>query len=173
MYNKIFYSLLLTASLLYAKDDFSSERILGIEVGYASTTSNASGVQTTTRDVESGFRLGAQNEEWRTTLSASFLATNGRDYQKVMVSFDRFIWTDLYKTDNIIFKPYVGAHLGWLRYTEDVSLNENSMAYGGQAGLALNVLNKVDFDFSYRYSTVDMESVDEIGSFVFGVNFIY
>lgn len=174
MFNKIFAIAFLAMTFSHAVEDFSSERLLGIEVGYTTSNANASGAQISSRDVEAGLRLGAQNEEWRTTFVANFVEANGRDYQKVMLNFDRFVWASLYETDNIIFKPFLGAHVGWLRYTEDVTaLSDNGLAYGGQMGLALNVLKQVDFDVSYRYTVTDMESVDDFGSFIFGVNYIY
>jgi opacity protein-like surface antigen len=173
MFNKVFLAIIFTVTLSQAVDDFSSERLLGIEVGYATTSTTASGVLSSSHDVEVGFRIGAQNEEWRTTLRANFMEANGRDYQRVMLDFDRFVWESLYKTDSVVFKPFLGAHLGWLRYTDDIALSDNGFAYGGQMGLALNVLNQVDFDLSYRYTVTDMETVDNIGSVVFGVNYIY
>jgi opacity protein-like surface antigen len=95
-----------------------------------------------------------------------------RNYQKVMLDFDRFVWSSLYKTDSIVFKPYLGAHIGWLNYTDDL-LSDNGLAYGGQMGLALNVLNQVDFDLGYRYTVTDLENVDDIGSLIFSVNYLY
>ncbi len=174
MFIKIFLAIISTLSLSYGVDEFSSERLLGIEVGYSTiSSSNEIGINQKSRDVEVGFRIGAQNEEWRTTIRASFMETQGRDYQKVMIDFDRFVWASLYKTDSILFKPYLGAHLGWLRYSDDISLSDNGLAYGGQMGLALNVLNQVDFDLGYRYSIVDTQKVSDIGSFVFSVNYLY
>lgn len=173
MFNKVFTLALLAMTLSPAVDDFSSERLLGIEVGYTTTAANAGGANNSSRDIESGLRIGAQNDEWRTTLTVNFLEANGRDYQKVMLNFDRFVWASLYKTDNIVFKPFLGGHVGWLHYTEASDLSDNGLAYGAQMGLALNVLNQVDFDLSYRYTVTDIESVDHIGSVVFGVNYIY
>ncbi|HIE25541.1 MAG TPA: hypothetical protein EYP74_06005, partial [Anaerolineales bacterium] len=71
-----------------------------------------------------------------------------------MLDFDRFVWASLYETDSIIFKPYLGAHVGWLRYTADLE-TDSGLAYGGQLGLAFNVLNEVDFDLGYRYTVAD------------------
>ncbi|CAA6820982.1 MAG: Unknown protein [uncultured Sulfurovum sp.] len=173
MSKKIFLLSLMTMSILYGTQDFSSERLLGIEVGYTDTKTNTNGTQNSNSDVEWGLRIGAQNDDWRTTLSARFLKSGGRTYQKVMLDFDHFLWDSLYETDNIVFKPYLGGHAGWLRYTDDVSLSDNGFAYGAQVGLALNVLNEVDFDLGYRYTVTDMETVDNIGSVVFGVNYIY
>ncbi|CAA6809746.1 MAG: Unknown protein [uncultured Sulfurovum sp.] len=173
MFNKIFLTIFFSMSVAYAVDDFSSERLLGIEVGYTTTTTHDGTVQNKDRNVEIGFRLGAQNEDWRTMLQANFMKVNGRDYQKVMLNFDRFVWASLYETDSIVFKPYIGGHVGWLRYTDNISLNDNGLAYGGQMGLALNVLDQVDFDFGYKHTVTDIDSVDNFGSFVFGANYIY
>jgi opacity protein-like surface antigen len=173
MFNKVFLTILSVVTLSYSVDDFSSERLLGIEVGYTTINStNEIGLNQSDSNAEFGFRLGAQNEEWRTTIHASFMKVGSRNYQKVMLDFDRFVWASLYKTDSVVFKPYLGAHVGWLRYT-DVSLSDNGLAYGGQMGLALNVLNQVDFDLGYRYTVADIESVDDIGSLVFSVNYLY
>jgi opacity protein-like surface antigen len=173
MFNKIFLAGLLAVTLSQASDEFSSERLLGIEVGYASLNSNSDKVNKKVNGVEYGLRIGAQNEEWRTTLVGNFYTEGSHKYQRVMLEFDRFVWASLYETDNIVFKPYLGGHIGWMKYTDDFSLSDNSMVYGGQAGLAWNVLNQVDFDLGYRYSIVDMPNVDDIGAVTLGVNYIY
>lgn len=174
IFKKIFLVIISTLSLSYAVDDFSSERLLGIEVGYTTINStNEIGFNKTSNNVEFGIKIGAQNEEWRTTIHANFMKAQGRDYQKIMLDFDRFVWASLYKTDNIILKPYLGAHVGWLRYTDDIALSDNGLAYGGQMGLALTVLNEIDFDLGYKYTVADIIGVDDIGSLTFGVNYIY
>jgi len=174
--NNIILTSMLTLTLGHAVDDFSSERLLGIEVAYTSVGStNEIGLRKTNEDAEFGLRLGAQNEEWRTTLRLNFMKAQGRGYQKAMLDFDRFVWASLYKTDSIVFKPYLGAHIGWMRYTDDHDgfLSGNGLAYGGQLGLALNVLNEVDFDFGYRHTIANIDGVDTIGSFVFSANYLY
>jgi len=173
MFNKLFISTALTMTLAYAVDDFSSERLLGIEVGYTTVNSRDAGIfNKTNSSPEFGLKLGAQNEEWRTTLHLNFMKAKERSYQKAMIDFDRFVWASLYKTDNIVFKPYLGGHIGWLRYTADLE-TDSGLAYGGQLGLVFNVLNEVDFDLGYRYTVADMNTVDDIGSFTFSVNYLY
>jgi len=174
--NNIVLTSMLTLSLGHAVDDFSSERLLGIEVAYTSVDStNEIGFRKTSDDAEFGLRLGAQNEEWRTTLRLNFMKAEGRGYQKAMLDFDRFVWASLYKTDSIVFKPYLGAHVGWMRYTDDHDgfLSGSGLAYGGQLGLALTVLDEVDFDFGYRHTIANIDGVDTVGSFVFAVNYLY
>ena len=174
MFSKIVLATVATISLTHAVDDFSSERLLGIEVGYTTVnSSNAIGQNISNSNPELGLRLGAQNKEWRTTVHASFMsAKNGTKYQKAMIDFDRFVWASLYKTDSIVFKPYLGGHIGWLHYTDDFT-SANGLAYGGQMGLTLNVLNQVDFDLGYRYTMSDVSKVNDMSSFVFSANYLY
>ncbi len=172
MFNKILLTMLTLNSLVLAQE-FTSERFLGIEVGYGEVSSkNVIGVDQENKGVEFGFRVGAQNDEWRTTVSGHNFNKNGQKYFRTMLAFDRFIWTSLYKTDRIIFKPYLGGHVGWLKYS-DKNIEENGFIYGAQAGLAWNVLKEVDFDLGYRYSFSDLKRVDDIGSVVFAVNYLY
>jgi opacity protein-like surface antigen len=173
MFNKILLTIITLSSLVLAKDSFSSERFLGIEAGYGTVKSrNVIGVNEENKGVEFGFRIGAQNEEWRTTISGHQFNKSGQKYFRTMLAFDRFVWASLYETDRIIFKPYLGGHIGWLKYSDN-SIDDNGFIYGGQAGLAWNVLKEVDFDLGYRYSFSDINRVDDIGSVVFAVNYLY
>jgi len=174
MLNKLSLVTILLTSSIYAKDSFSSERFLGIEAGYG-TIKATSVIEDSTeqKGVEFGFRFGAQNEEWRTTISAHYFDKKGQSYFKTMLQFDRFVWSSDYKADNIIFKPYIGAHVGWVKYTNEINQAADGFIYGGQAGITLNVLKEVDFDLGYRYSLSDVSRVSDIGGFVFGVNYLY
>ena len=89
-----------------------------------------------------------------------------------MLAFDRFLWSSLYETDRIVFKPYLGGHVGWLKYSDN-SIEDNGFIYGTQAGLAWNVIKEIDFDLGYRYSFSDLKGVDDIGSVVFAINYLY
>lgn len=173
MFNRIFLLIICSVSFSYSVDDFSSERLLGIEVAYTTVNSRHEEVfKKTNHNAEFGFKIGAQNEEWRTTINANFMKAKSRNYQKMMLSFDRFVWESLYKTDSIVFKPYLGAHIGWLNYNDDL-FTDNGLAYGGQLGLVFNVLDEVDFDLGYRHTLTDVEGVDDIGSLTFSVNYLY
>jgi len=175
MYNRIFLIITIFFTTIFAKDEFSSERFLGIEAGYGTVQSrNVIGVPSSAKGVEFGFRIGAQNEEWRTTISGHTFNKDNQKYFRGVISFDKFVWNSLYKHDNIIFKPYIGGHIGWLKYVDSKSVIEDSgYVYGGQAGISWNVLREVDFDFGYRYSISNLNKVDDIGSFVFAVNYLY
>jgi len=173
MFNKILFTIITISSLISAEETFSSERFLGIEAGYGTVSSkNVIDVKEENKGVEFGFRIGAQNEEWTTTVSGHLFNKNSQKYFRTILAFDRFIWTSMYETDRVIFKPYLGGHIGWLKYNDD-NIEDNGLIYGAQAGLAWNVLKEVDFDLGYRYSFSDIKRVDDIGSVVFAVNYLY
>jgi hypothetical protein len=96
MLNKILLTIILFSTFLLSKEEFTSERFLGIEAGYGTIKSkNVIGVPRSEKGVEFGFRFGAQNKEWRTTISAHNFNKNGQRYFRTMLLFDRFLWTDL------------------------------------------------------------------------------
>ncbi len=173
MLNKILLSSLLILTLSEAKDSFSSERLLGIEVGYAgSKAKDAIGLDESVNGVDFGVRLGAQNKDWRTFITANMSNYKGHKTQRVMLSFDKFVWQSLYKKDDIVFKPYLSGHIGYMQHKSD-NPSENGMFYGGGLGVAWNVLNEVDFDLGYRYSFADLADLDSFDAVTFGVNYIY
>jgi len=172
MLKKIFLAILLLLTFSEAKDSFSSERLLGIEVGYAGSDYQVNSVQTSNKAIELGFRIGAQNRDWRTTFIGNVARDTHQKYQKAMITFDKFVWQSLYEKDNIVFKPYLGGHIGWIKNTAD-NLTENGLLYGGEAGLVWNVLKEVDFDFGYRYSVTNLDNLDSLDAVTLGVNYIY
>ncbi len=173
MLNKILLSSLLILTLSEAKESFSSERLLGIEVGYTgSETKDAIGLTQNDRNVEFGFRIGAQNKDWRTIVTGDMSNSNGHKIQKALISFDKFVWQSLYKKDDIVFKPYLSGHIGYLNHTAN-NMSEKGMFYGVGAGVAWNVLDEVDFDLGYRYSFTDLANLDNLSTMTFGVNYIY
>lgn len=173
MLSKILLTSLLVLTFSEAKDSFSSERLLGIEVGYANSEYQVNSIQKSNKDLELGFRLGAQNEDWRTTFVGN-ISRSGDDqkYQKAMITFDRFVWQSLYEKDNIVFKPYIGGHVGWIKHTAN-NLTDNGLLYGGEVGLVWNVLKEVDFDLGYRYSATDLDNLNSIDAITMGINYIY
>ena len=172
MLNRILLASLLVLTCLEAKDSFSSERLLGIEVGYAASTYEVNTVQQNKKDIELGFRIGAQNQDWRTTFIGNLSRGGDQQSQKAMLTFDKFVWQSLYERDNIVFKPYLGAHLGWIKHTAG-NLSDTGMLYGAEVGLVWNVLKEVDFDLCYRYSTTALDNLDSVDAVTMGINYIY
>ena len=172
MLHKILILSLLSASLAHAEDIYSSERFLGIEIGYSKAEYSRDGITKTNKDPEYGFRLGAQNKEWRTTVIGNLSRGKNHKYQKAMITFDKFIWQSLYEKDHVTFKPYLGGHIGWIKHTAD-DISENGILYGGEAGITWNVIDEVDFDLSYRYSVTNLDNLDTIDAMTIGLNYLY
>ena len=174
------------ASSLYAREDISkSKPFIGLEIGYATVQGDVGGFfpreiisDYEGLDIEYGIRLGAQKEKWRTTLTFNYFdgTEDGyeQNYEKGLISFDYFV------LDNETVKPYIGINGGYLNYESTNDIDMSGFLYGAQAGIVINIAGKVDLDLMYRYSlsNATMEDHDEIGldnigSIVFGVNYIF
>ncbi len=185
MVKKIAMALLCTTlgSSLYA-DIESAKGFIGLEVGAATIEADANNAyyrDTNHRgsDVEYGLRLGAQTDEWRTMFVFDYFDSDddNQNYEKGLLSLDYFIFSsDL--SDDVSFKPYIGANIGYMNYESDrtlhmFSIDESGLLYGAQAGFVLGVTESIDLDLMYRYSLTDAKHTDNIGSFVFGINYFY
>ena len=188
MMKKVAVALLCTAlgTTLYAREDISeSQPFIGLEIGYATVQGDVGPVFSFNppirdykgSDIEYGIRLGAQKEDWRTTLTFNYFdGTNDgyeQNYEKGLVSFDYF----LMKGSSL--KPYLGVNVGYINYESTNDIDMSGFVYGGQAGIVLNIAGKVDLDLMYRYSLSNATqedhdaSLDHVGSIVFGVNYLY
>ncbi len=121
--------------------------------------------------IEIGIKLGAQNEEWRTSFVIDYYDNEDEDqnYEKAMIMIDYFL-INAYESEMSV-RPYIGANLGYMGY-ESTFIDESDFVYGGQAGLVVNV-SSVDVDLSYRYSLFNGDTADTMGSIMLGVNYLY
>ena len=121
--------------------------------------------------VEFGVKLGAQNEEWRTSFVINYYDNEDEDqnYEKAMVMIDYFL-INAYESEMSV-RPYIGGNIGYMGY-ESTFIDGSDFIYGGQAGIVLNV-SSVDVDLSYRYSLFNGDTADTMGSIMFGVNYLY
>jgi opacity protein-like surface antigen len=168
-------------SSLYAKEVAVSEKFIGLEVGAATVQGDIGGYfpeyDHDGSDVELGFRLGAQINEWRTMLIFDYFDSSDDDqnYEKGLLSFDYFFLNSNQGEYNA-FRPYIGVNVGYMNY-EATDVDVNGFVYGGQVGFAYRVAEHVDIDLMYRYSLTsgsdDQYEADHIGSVLFGINYIY
>jgi len=182
MLKKVALSLLIGAavgSTLYAGDNegiSTGDRILGIEVGGSTIKADTNfspvndiaeyGHEST--DVEFGLRLGAEKEDWRTLLVANYF-DNSDDDQKY---WKGLLEIDYYLTNASGLKPYIGLNVGYMNY-ESTNIDESGLIYGGQAGVQYRVVENIEIDLMYRYSIGDIDQVDNIGSFIFGLSYVF
>ena len=181
---------LLCASLgstLYAGDNISESRpFIGLELGYSTVQGDVGGFYPGDiikdyegSDIEYGIRLGAQKEEWRTTISFNYFDGDEdgikQNYEKVLASIDYFFLN----SEDSKFKPFLGANVGYLNYESTSDIDMSGLVYGAQAGVVFSITDSIDMDLQYRYSLSNATqedhdaSLDHIGGVVFGVNYIY
>lgn len=196
----------LTGSL-YAENYSVGQTFIGVELGSTEVDSSARFYSDgnlpiefgskSNSNIEYGFRLGAQNDEWRTTVLYTYYDDEDSGFEDTMhkgsLNLDYFIWST--DAGGMKIKPFIGGHVGYMSYEssadtfESLSVilaDESGAFYGGQAGVALAVAEMLEIDLSYRYSFTDLDdisasgpdwysetSVDNVGSIVFGLNYFF
>ncbi len=174
-------------STLYARDDISESRpFIGLEIGYSTVQGDVGGFYPGEiikdyegSDIEFGVRLGAQKDEWRTTLSFNYFDGDEdgkkQNYEKGLASIDYFFLN----SEENNFKPFLGANVGYINYESTDDIDMSGLIYGAQAGVVLGVTDNVDLDLMYRYTLSNATQddrdtgLDHIGGVVFGINYIY
>ncbi|MDQ1325844.1 MAG: hypothetical protein QG564_968 [Campylobacterota bacterium] len=161
---------------LNAREISTGDKFLGLEVGAATVQADTGGffgeLDHEGTDVELGFRLGVQNEAWRTTLIYDYFDSSDDDqnYEKGMLTLDYYFLEAAQGSQ--MFNPYIGLNVGYMNY-ESTGIDENGFLYGGQVGVTFNVMESIDVDLGYRYSLTDAAQTDHIGSVVLGINYLY
>jgi len=161
-------------SSLNAREMSESETFIGLEVGYTEVQGDRIGLlDNTDEDVSYGFRIGAQNGEWRTMFLFNHYDNSDTDQtvSQGLFTLDYFL-LDNKSSSESTFRPYMGANVGYANY-ESTPVDENGFLYGGQVGFVVDVAETVDLDFTYRYSLSNADALDHVGSFVFGINYLY
>jgi opacity protein-like surface antigen len=174
MLKKIAVALLCAAlgSSLYARDDISQSRtFIGLELGYVE-------VQGDTfydigyvgdYDVEFGFRIGAEKDEWRTTFLFDYYdsSDNDQNVEKFLMTVDYFILNN-----GSAFRPFIGLNAGYANY-ESTFVEDSGFIYGGQVGFVVDITDMVNLDLSYRYSLSGNDVFDHVGGVTFGLNYFF
>ncbi len=161
-------------SSLNAREMSESETFIGLEVGYTEVEGDRIGLlDNTDEDVSYGFRIGAQSGEWRTMFLFNYYDNSDTDQNVAQGLFtvDYFL-LDPKSSSESTFRPYIGANVGYASY-ESTFIDDSGFLYGGQLGFVVDVAETVDLDFAYRYSFSDADTLDHIGSFVFGIHYLY
>ena len=150
---------------------------IGIEVGGALIQGDTTGtifgeVNHKGKGVSFGVKLGAQNEQWKSSVIIDYFNSDDDDqmYERAMIQVDYFIAPTMFATS--AFRPYIGINGGYLNY-ESTAINENGITYGGDIGFNVGVSDSVDLDLTYRYSIAGPHEFDNIHNVVVGINYLY
>ena len=158
-------------SSLYAGNyDTNTKGFLGLEIGAGSVDGDRSdGLKHNGNAAEYGLRIGAQNEEWRATFALDYFNSNSDDQimQKGYGMVDYF-----FMGSDAAIRPFVGANAGYAHY-ESTLVDANGFLYGAQAGIVFGIGENIDLDLSYRYSLMQVNTVNNTGNIVFGFNYVY
>ena len=168
----VLISTVIGSSLYAGNYDMETKGFLGLEVGAATVTGDRSdGFKHQGDAVEYGLRFGAQSNEWRATFAFDYFNSTGDDQsvEKGLLMVDYFLFED---TSSMKFRPFVGANIGLINY-ESTLVDTTDIIYGGQAGVVVAVGDSIDLDLSYRYSLSSSDIVNDLGSIVFGLNYLY
>ena len=222
MMKKIAIALLCTTlgATLYAREDISTSKLfVGLEIQgttvnssneYIFTDANYEEVASlaklnSTGDtlIEYGIRLGAEKEDWRTTLLYTYSSDENDGLDETMhkgsILLDYFVVN--WGSNSFSAKPYIGAHVGYMSYSASIDIPEYGVSqvlmddtglfYGGQVGIAMTIKEVVQLDLSYKYSLTSIEStntlenfgngywlddvygIDNMGTIAFSVNYFY
>lgn len=161
-------------SALNAAEISDSQTFIGVEVGYSEVQGERIGLlENTDSDVSYGFRIGAQNTEWRTTFLYNYYDNSDTDQnvEQGLFTLDYFLLGNQSSSESM-FRPYIGANVGYANY-ESSFVEDSGMLYGAQAGFVVNVAETVDLDFAYRYSLSSGDALDHVGGFVFAMNYLF
>ena len=174
MMKKIVVALLcvVLGTTLYARDGVSESRtFIGLELGYVEVQGDTlfAPQYTGDYDVQFGIRLGAEKEEWRTTLIFDYYDsdTNDQSVQQGLMTVDYYVLGN----ENVV-KPYIGLNVGYGRY-ESTYVDESTFLYGGQVGVVVHAADMVNLDLSYRYSLTGGDLFDHVGGIVFSVDYLF
>ncbi|MFT7880721.1 MAG: hypothetical protein ABXS91_10045 [Sulfurimonas sp.] len=166
-------SCMVFGSTLNAADVSEGKKFIGLEAGMAKIQADTlAGPDHEGDDVEFGFRLGAQNDTWRTMLVFDYFDSSDDDqnYEKGLVQFDYYLFNN--ESETFSFRPFIGLNVGYMNY-ESTYIDENGFLYGGQAGVIVGITESVDLDVMYRYSFTGADQTDHVEGLVVGFNYFY
>jgi len=167
MIKKIALSLLCIGALSSSvQADEGTTGFIGLDLGY-SQINDTFGVDD--NDLDFGIKLGAQDNDWRTTFSYIYFDSGDYDYSQstVDLSVDYFILG----SGNTV-KPYIGGVIGYTWLDDDHSATDDSgMVYGGEAGIVIDITESIDLDLGYRYSWLDLDTIDDSHRGYIGINY--
>ncbi len=151
----------------YASEVVNSQTFLGIEV--ASTEVQGEQPSNTSDDVSYGLRFGAQNGQWRTMIGFNYYDSGEHNVEKLLLSVDYFFlkYDDM---ESNMLQPYIGVNTGYMNFEQGI-IDESGFLYGGQVGVVLNIMEKVDFDIAYRYSLSNADALDHTSDVLLGINY--
>jgi opacity protein-like surface antigen len=124
-----------------------------------------------TRGLAYGFRLGAQNCDWRTFLSADKFENQEVAYTRGELHVDYLLPFSQLAASGL--RPFIGLNGGYANYQAKGGINESGFTYGGELGIVYDVSDQIDIDLSYQYSLSQSSALNSVGNLGIGINYKY
>lgn len=160
-------NLAMVSLLLAGVQSFASEGFIGIEGGYASIQGDTfTQLDYESNDVLMGLRLGAQNDDFRSTISFNYYDSDEQNVELALLTVDHFFLGQTEKA----YRPFVGLAFGYGNYESDF-VEESDFVYGGQIGVDYRINENVSFDLGYRYLLSSADALDSVGNAFLGINY--
>jgi len=118
-----------------------------------------------------GVHVGADNGQWRTTISFDKLNNGEVSYERGELLIDYMF--QMAEMQDMGLRPYIGLNGGYANYEAEGGINENGLTYGAQAGIVYDVSDHIDLDLSYKYSISRADAFDHVGNLGIGINYKY
>jgi len=149
-----------------------SKVFMGIQLSGAMVQgTHKSDLNYATKGLGYGFRLGADNGEWRTMVAFDKMNNGKVSYERgeLQVNY-MFLMPQM---QDMGLRPFIGLNGGYANYEAEGGTNENGFTYGGQAGVVYDINDQFDIDLSYEYSISRAAAFDHVGNIAIGINYKY
>jgi len=145
---KIILALLSTFALLSTSQ---AQGFIGIDIG-SNTLNSENGFEDTSPIY--GFRAGSQSQDWRVYVGFNYFDSDDSD----LTQYEMYVSADYIFTDDSQFlRPFIGGTVGFASTDYDFYEVDNSITWGGQAGLILNVDPNFNIEGGVKYMMFSMD----------------
>ena len=166
-------ALLATTLLAQAKVILDkSQKFIGVEVAYTEVQGEGLEPQAKSKGASFGLHIGAQNDEWRTTVGISYFDNEDRNVERLFMGVD-YLFLHTVLSDTMSLQPYLGLNVGYMNYETADGINADGFLYGAQLGAFLEINRTVDIDLEYRYMLSNAHSLDHTQEAVLSLHYLY
>jgi hypothetical protein len=178
MLKKLFIPLMLGGVVLgasagnYEVEANPSKVLLGIQLSGAWVQgTHKTDLDYATQGYGYGVRLGAENREWRTMLSADRMNNGKVSYERGELHVDYLFLQG--QMAQMGLRPFIGLNGGYANYKAQGGINESGFTYGGEAGIVYDVSDQVDIDLTCQYVLSQAAAFDHATNLGIGINYKY
>lgn len=166
--SKLIVLFVLLVTTLFPKDSAEKFPFLGITLSSDKVAIESSTNIPNPKETSFGLRYGKQTLDWRTM----FTISGNNNFQTFSIEIDKILMDDMFGYPEV--RPYLGANVGYLHYTDFLTEDNNGFYYGGNFGFLIYVTDNIDADFSYHYNKIEeLAPLRSMQGASFGLHYFY